>query len=150
FVGPQGEQVFPSTVGAPQVVVKADYKVVTKLLVYNEPRYRSLRATPVRRATTSAATPRGDPAATSSATALNADPRSAAGAAPGAITSVTSPFGASTKRSASSEALPRATSSKRFVNSRHTATARPGSDAASERSDAGSLLGDSNATSTQP
>ena len=60
-----------------------------------------------------------------------------------------SPFGGSAKRTASSAALPRTTSSKRFVNSRHTATSRAGSKAASERSDAGRRFGDSKATTGQ-
>ena len=66
--------------------------------------------------------------------------------APGPRTSVISPFGGSAKRSASSAAVPRTTSSKRFVSSRQTATGRAGSAAASERSVAGSRCGDSNAT----
>ena len=45
-----------------------------------------------------------------------------------------SPFGGSENRSASSAAVPRTTSSKRFVSSRHTATCRSGSAAASDRS----------------
>jgi hypothetical protein len=59
---------------------------------------------------------------------------------------VISPFGGASKRSATSVAKPRTTSSKRFVSSRQTATSRPGSAAASERSVAGNRCGDSNAT----
>ena len=57
-----------------------------------------------------------------------------------------SPFGASVNRAATSRAEPRTISSKRFVSSRQTATGRSGSASASERSDPGSRLGDSNAT----
>ena len=45
---------------------------------------------------------------------------------------------------------PRTTSSNRFVSSRHTATSRAGSNAASERSDARNRCGDSNATTRSP
>ena len=57
-----------------------------------------------------------------------------------------SPFGASVNRAATSRAEPRTISSKRFVSSRQTATGRSGSASASERSEPGSRLGDSNAT----
>ena len=57
-----------------------------------------------------------------------------------------SPFGGSANRSASSAAVPRATSSNRFVSSRQTATGRSGKAAASDRSVAGRRCGDSNAT----
>ena len=57
-----------------------------------------------------------------------------------------SPRGGSANLAASSSSDPRATSSKRFVSSRHTAAGRPGSSSASTRSDAGRRRGDSNAT----
>ena len=60
-----------------------------------------------------------------------------------------SPFGGTLKRAASSAAVPRTTSSNRFVSSRQTANSRSGSTAASERSVAGSRCGDSKATAGQ-
>ena len=57
-----------------------------------------------------------------------------------------SPLGGWAKRAATSSARPRTTSSKRFVSSRQTATARSGCAAASERNVAGNRCGDSNAT----
>ena len=62
------------------------------------------------------------------------------------MTSVISPFGGSAKVAATAGAVPRTTSSKRFVSSRQTATRRSGSAAARLRSDAGSRLGDSKPT----
>ena len=101
------------------------------------------------RATTSAASRLGVPPATRSATARAAS-SSRAGTSPRSgdapITSVTSPFGGSEKRSASSAAVPRATSSNSFVSSRQTATGRSGSIAASDASVRASRRGDSNAT----
>ena len=112
---------------------------------YREVLYRVFRGTPVSRATTVDATPRGAPAATSSIT----EARAAAASGPrveGPMTSVTSPRGASPKRSASAAAEPRTTSSNFFVSSRHTATSRSGSTAARLASEAGRRLADSNAT----
>ncbi len=65
------------------------------------------------------------------------------------MTSAISPFGGSAKRSASSCAVPRTTSSNFFVSSRHTAAWRAGSAAASDRSVAGNRCADSNATAGQ-
>ena len=61
-------------------------------------------------------------------------------------TSVTSPRTGSTNRSASSETVPRTTSSWRFVSSRHTAHGRSGTTRARAASERGSRCGDSNAT----
>ena len=71
-------------------------------------------------------------------------------AEPGPSTSVISPFGGSPKRSASSAALPRTTSSNRFVSSRQTtAPLAPARAQASERSECARRLGDSKATTGQ-
>src|SRR3954468_9737730 len=103
---------------------------------------------PTRSDTISAARRRDSPAATSSATAASAgsSPLLASGAVPGPSTSVISPFGGAPNRSTSSAAVPRTTSSNRFVSSRQTATSRFASATASERSVAGSRCGDSKAT----
>src|SRR5581483_10100526 len=133
--GENGERV--KLAAAPDVV-KTDYR---------EPRYRRLREIPLTRDTSSAARRRGTPASTRSATAARATSSpTVRGSRGGPMTIAISPFGGSAKRAASSSAVPRATSSNFFVNSRHTATSRAGSCSASERNVAGRRCADSNAT----
>ena len=86
------------------------------------------------------------PASTSSESAARLRPRRPRPQGDSPITSVISPFGGSPNLGATSAAVPRTTSSKRFVSSRQTATGRSGHTAASEARVAGSLFGDSKAT----
>jgi hypothetical protein len=105
---------------------------------YSEPRYSRFREIPVSRDTTSAACRRRAPASTSSESAASASPSSPSSAVAPPNTTVISPFGGSANCAATSAAVPRTTSSKRFVSSRHTATDRSGQRAANDARLAGS------------